>query len=321
VDSDNLFLGIDLGGTNIKYGIVDQNGTHSKFSSVPTPQINSINNILDTINTIIEKSKKKCKSQKKTLQAIGMGVPALVDPDNGLILNAPNLKIKDFPIAREIQKKAEIPVFIDNDANVMLEGEMWLGAAAGLKDAILLTLGTGVGGAILCGGKLIHGSRGVAGEIGHMVIDINGNKCNCGNHGCFEGYASATALVRLAREILEIKGHDLSKSSLDISNLTAKGIFDAALLNDPVAIYATEQFSEYLGIGIANLVNIFNPYAVILSGGVVKAGAALFGPVRKVVQTHIFKEKACKVKVIPAKFDDKGGILGAARMAMKRRGI
>lgn len=318
MNSKECFLGIDLGGTNIKYGIVFPDGTYGKFKSISTPAKCNANLIIENLCNIVAEIRETCHKKSFSLIAVGLGVPALVDPENGILLNAPNLKIKNYPVADELSKAINLPVYIDNDANVMLEGELWLGAAKGCRDAILLTLGTGVGGSILTKGEIMHGSRGVAGEIGHMVIDINGNKCNCGNHGCLEGYASATALVRLAREVLEIKGHDLAKSSLDINNLTAKGIFDATNDNDPVALYATEQFSEYLGIGIANLVNIFNPSVIILAGGVTKAGHTLFTPVRKVVNTHIFKEDACKVKVIPAKFDDKGGVLGAARMAMKR---
>jgi glucokinase len=311
-------MGLDLGGTNIKFGLVAPDGTCSEFHSVPTPSGSGPQAITEQLAALISEAASKASSQNLEIHGVGIGVPALTDSFNGILLNAPNLKIQNYPIAKAVQDICSIPVWIDNDANAMLEGEAWLGSAQGLNHAILLTLGTGVGGAILSSGEVNRGYRGVAGEIGHMVIDINGSKCGCGNHGCFEQYASATALVRIAREILRFNGNKNKTSLVDNENLCARDIFSASTGGDSVARYATDQFSEYLGIGIANLVNIFNPEAVILSGGVVNAGAPLFDSVRTVVDKHTFKEDACAVSIIPATFGDKGGVLGAARIAYRR---
>lgn len=316
----NCVIGIDLGGTNIKYGIIKPDGTHGKFESAETRGDLGADHVLDKVVSIIEGLKRKAGADIR-ITAVGMGLPALVDSSAGMLLNAPNLRIKNFPVARIVSERIGLPVVIDNDANAMLEGEAWLGAARGVGNAVLLTLGTGVGGAIMIDGRIARGACGVAAEIGHMVIDINGTKCGCGNYGCFEQYASATALVRIAREILKIHACGAGqKTVLDAASLTAKGIFDASKSGDMVARYATDQFSEYLGIGISNLVNIFNPEAIILSGGVIKAGAPLFSAVRKVLSKHTFKEAARAARIIPAKFGDRGGILGAAKLAMDYSG-
>lgn len=309
-------IGIDLGGTNIKYGIIRSDGTHEKIGSIETRGDLGADHVFEKVISIINGLREK-STDGKNIAAVGIGLPALVDSKAGMLLNAPNLKIKNSPVAKIVSSRSGLPVIIDNDANAMLEGEAWLGAAAGLSNVVLLTLGTGVGGAIMIEGRIARGATGVAAEIGHMVIDINGTKCGCGNYGCFEQYASATALVRIAREILGIHCCETGQSTtLDSSNLTAKGIFEASKTGDKVARYATDQFSEYLGIGISNLVNIFNPEAIILSGGVVKAGAPLFSAVKKVLARHTFKEAARAARIIPAKFGDQGGILGAAKLAM-----
>lgn len=316
----NVCMGIDLGGTNIKFGLVTPEGVCNEFNSIPTLSGSGPEAITRQLAELITKTAKAAADKGENIIGVGIGVPALTDSFSGMLLNAPNLKIRNYPIASAVEKLCSIPVFIDNDANAMLEGEAWQGSARDYEHAILLTLGTGVGGALLINGQVNRGYRGVAAEIGHMVIDINGSKCGCGNHGCFEQYASATALVRIAREILRFNGNKNKTILKDEEDLSAKQIFDASIDGDCVARYATDQFSEYLGIGIANLVNIFNPEAIILSGGVVNAGAPLFDLVRTVVDKHTFKEDACAVKIIPATFGDKGGVLGAARIAFGRLG-
>jgi glucokinase len=240
-------------------------------------------------------------------------VPGTVDNDNAVVVQAPNLpSLTNFPLKAVLEERLGWPVVLENDANAAAVGEMWLGAARGCRDVVSVTLGTGVGGGVILDGQLWRGAHGSAGEIGHTTVDpFSGLKCKCGNVGCLEMFASATAIVRMTRESLS----SFPESSLQTGELTAERVYDAGRAGDELALAVFRKFGMYLGIGLANLINFLDPQIIVISGGAAN-GWDLFAPeMHRQVEERAFRAIARQVKIARAECGDNAGLLGAARLA------
>ncbi|MCX7994292.1 MAG: ROK family protein [candidate division WOR-3 bacterium] len=297
-------LGIDIGGTNIKAGLV-HNGKVLKKITVPThagqdPET-SLKQIKTTIGHFVN-----------SISKIGIGIAGIIDSKEGIVRYSPNLKgWQDIPLVRILEKEFKKPVRILNDVNAILLGEWIYGAGKGYRNVFLFTLGTGVGGAAICEGKMLFGAHGFAGEFGHATINFNGPRCLCGNYGCLERYVGSRYIIELAEKKVNLQKSALSR----YKELTPRIIAIEARKKDAVAKEVFEEIGQYIGIAVSNIVNLFDPEIVIISGGIARAGKVLFEPIRKTAKEYILGYKYRKIKIVPARLGDSGGILGAAYFA------
>lgn len=312
-------LGIDLGGTTIKFGILTLEGEVQEKWAIET---NTLENGIHIVSDIVESLKHRLSLYgltKDDFLGIGMGSPGAVDRTSKTVTGAFNLNWADTQeVGSVIEKEVGIPFFIDNDANVAALGERWVGAGANNPDVVFVTLGTGVGGGVIADGNLIHGVAGAGGEIGHMIVDPeNGFMCTCGNKGCLETVASATGVVRVARQLAEqYEGSSAIKAAIDNGDtVTSKDIFIAAEDGDKFANSVVERVSRYLGLAAANISNILNPDSVVIGGGVSAAGEFLRSRVEKYFVTFAFPQVKKSTKIKIAELGNDAGIIGAASLA------
>ncbi|HEO8332897.1 TPA: ROK family glucokinase [Streptococcus agalactiae] len=312
-------LGIDLGGTTIKFGILTLEGEVQEKWAIET---NTLENGRHIVSDIVESLKHRLSFYgltKDDFLGIGMGSPGAVDRTSKTVTGAFNLNWADTQeVGSVIEKEVGIPFFIDNDANVAALGERWVGAGANNPDVVFVTLGTGVGGGVIADGNLIHGVAGAGGEIGHMIVDPeNGFTCTCGNKGCLETVASATGVVRVARQLAEqYEGSSAIKAAIDNGDtVTSKDIFIAAEDGDKFANSVVERVSRYLGLAAANISNILNPDSVVIGGGVSAAGEFLRSRVEKYFVTFAFPQVKKSTKIKIAELGNDAGIIGAASLA------
>lgn len=312
-------LGIDLGGTTIKFGILTLEGEVQEKWAIET---NTLENGRHIVSDIVESLKHRLSLYgltKDDFLGIGMGSPGAVDRTSKTVTGAFNLNWADTQeVGPVIEKEVGIPFFIDNDANVAALGERWVGAGANNPDVVFVTLGTGVGGGVIADGNLIHGVAGAGGEIGHMIVDPeNGFMCTCGNKGCLETVASATGVVRVARQLAEqYEGSSAIKAAIDNGDtVTSKDIFIAAEDGDKFANSVVERVSRYLGLAAANISNILNPDSVVIGGGVSAAGEFLRSRVEKYFVTFAFPQVKKSTKIKIAELGNDAGIIGAASLA------
>ncbi len=312
-------LGIDLGGTTIKFGILTLEGEVQEKWAIET---NTLENGRHIVSDIVESLKHRLSLYgltKDDFLGIGMGSPGAVDRTSKTVTGAFNLNWADTQeVGSVIEKEVGIPFFIDNDANVAALGERWVGAGANNPDVVFVTLGTGVGGGVIADGNLIHGVAGAGGEIGHMIVDPeNGFMCTCGNKGCLETVASATGVVRVARQLAEqYEGSSAIKAAIDNGDtVTSKDIFIAAEDGDKFANSVVERVSRYLGLAAANISNILNPNSVVIGGGVSAAGEFLRSRVEKYFVTFAFPQVKKSTKIKIAELGNDAGIIGAASLA------
>ncbi|MBR1676024.1 MAG: ROK family glucokinase, partial [Clostridia bacterium] len=308
------YVGIDIGGTFIKGGIIDDLGNIVISEKVPTGKNAEI--VMDSIAALVKDLLKKTNMSASDVCGIGMGVPGMIDSKNGVVVFSNNLQWKDVKIVDGVSKRTGISVKIANDANVAALGESMFGVGNSYDDCILLTLGTGVGGGIIVGNKLVEGNRSAGAELGHMVIKYGGEKCTCGRKGCLEAYASATALIRdTKRAMLAHKDSKMWEIG-DIDKVDGKTAFDYKD-TDKYAREVVDNYIEMLACGISNIANIFRPHAVMLGGGVCAQGDNLIKPIQAIVNREIFAGQLGPVcPVMIAKLGNKAGILGAAALLM-----
>lgn len=304
-------VGVDLGGTNIVAGALAEDGSDViALRSEPTRADQGAEAVVDRIvrmiDTVIAETIAHTGAKRDDMIGIGVGAPGPLDRERGIVITTPNLGWTNYPLRDVIAERTRMPVRIDNDANCATLGEWWLGAAKGASNVIGMTIGTGIGGGIIVGGRLYHGSSDVAGEIGHATIDITGRRCKCGNYGCLEAYASGPSIADRAREALS--GDDSLMVKLaggDVTRITAATVYEAAKKGDDVALDVVRETARFLGAGLANLLNIFNPEVVVIAGGVTQAGETLFAPLRREVRKRAFKPAVDACEIVP-------GILTAA---------
>ena len=302
-----LIFAADLGGTHLRAATVDQKGRiHSRFKQ-NTPQVADANAIVDAIVSAVREFQKAAE-----ISAVSLVVPGTVKVEEGAVVKAPNLPCLDgFPLAAALTDQLGLPAILENDANAAAVGEMWQGAAVGCHTIICVTLGTGVGGGIILDGKLWRGVDGSAAEIGHMCVDpFGGVACTCGSRGCLEVFASATAIVRMTREASPRYPDSVLQGNED---RTAEMIFEAGQQGDELALEIFRRMGVYLGIGIANLINILNPEIIVIGGGVVNGWELFEKHMHQQVEERAFP--LLRVKIARAKCGDDAGLLGAARLA------
>jgi glucokinase len=315
--ASEVVIGIDIGGTYTKYGIIDRKGDCFLDGSVNTyghPDVNSfLDNLFFKINMALESSKNDFK-----ILGIGVGAPSS-NYYNGSIENASNLSWKGvIPIARLIKNYFDIPVAVTNDANAAALGEMMYGGAVNMKDFIVITLGTGLGSGIVVNGNVVYGHDGFAGELGHIVAVDNGRQCGCGKRGCLETYVSAPGIMRTVFELLSEYNDDSDLRKISFDNLTSKIIYEAARKGDRIALEAFEITGRILGKSLANAIAFSSPEAIFLFGGLAAAGDFIFNPTREHMEKNLLKVFQNKVKLLPSGLQDKNAaILGAAGLIWK----
>jgi len=312
-------IGIDLGGTFIKGGVIDLEGKVIHSTSIDTEADKGPDAVLSRIAELCHTVVKGAKIGWNQVKCVGVGTPGPLNRAKGMVYTAPNLPgWTNVPVVKVLQGKLNCAVALENDANAAAFAENWVGAGKGAESMILLTLGTGIGGGVVLEGNVWHGQDDAAGELGHMSINYEGPRCNCGSYGCIEAYASAPATVRRALAGIKEGRKTALKSVLEKNGeITAKDIYDAAVAGDALARETIETTGRLLGIAIANFVNIFNPQIVVLFGGLAGAGDMLFGPVTEEVKKRGLKPSADTVKILPARLGGNAGIIGAAGCALK----
>jgi glucokinase len=315
--NESLVFAVDLGGTHLRVALVDDTGTIVQQVKQETPKGDSADSIIDALVS----AAKKWGAHQRSIVAASIMVPGTVDSTKTAVLQAPNLpSVVGFRLKPELEQRLGWPVLLENDANAAAIGEMWLGAARGYQDVISVTLGTGVGGGVILDGKLWRGSHGGAGEIGHTTVDpFSGLKCKCGKTGCLELFASATAIVRMTREKFSLFPESVLKTVLKSGELSAVKVYEAGRNGDELALEVFRQFGMYLGIGLANLINLIDPQIIVLAGGAAN-GWDLFAPeMYRQVGQRASCAAALEVKIARAECGDNAGLLGAARLGFQTR--
>jgi glucokinase len=244
---------------------------------------------------------------------VGVGAPGPLDREHGIVITTPNLGWTNFPLRDVIGERVGLQATLDNDANCATLGEWWLGGAQGGRNVVGMTIGTGIGGGLILDGRLYHGASDVAGEIGHITIDVTGRRCKCGNYGCLEAYASGPSIADRAREALMGNAdsllHTLVNGELD--RITAATVYNAAERGDETALEVVRETARFLGAGLGNLLNIFNPDVVVICGGVTQAGDSLFEPLRREVRKRAFKPAVDACRIVPGTLPGTAGVVGA----------
>jgi len=312
-------VGVDLGGTNIVVGAMSADGKRQHaMRSIPTSAESGAEAVADRIVGLIKDVMKATMAEtgasREDFLGVGIGAPGPLDREKGIVIVAPNLGWRNFPLRDRIAEKLHLPATLDNDANCATVGEWWQGAAQGATNVIGMTIGTGIGGGLIIDGKLFHGSSDVAGEIGHTTIDLNGRHCKCGNYGCLEAYASGPAIATRAREVLvREETASLLPAMVDgkLESITAETVYKAAQQGDAVANEIVRDTARYLGAGIANLLNIVNADVVVVAGGVTQAGDTLFMPMRAEVRRRAFRPAVDAARIVPGQLPGTAGVVGA----------
>lgn len=296
-------IGIDVGGMSIKAGIVDNSGNILAKYSVPTP-LDGNESFSAAMKKAVDEVLKKHPKEK--ISSIGIGAPGIVDRKNGVLVYSTNIGYKNVPVREFLEKEYDCEVYVENDANCAALGEFY--ASGEKNNFVFITLGTGVGGGVILNGKLYTGSNGVGAELGHIVTHARGRKCGCGRSGCWEAYASVTALMRFTEEAREALG-------IGDEKISGKTVFDEARKGNAAAIEARDKWIEEVGIGITNIVNIFQPEEIVIGGAISKEGDTLLLPIREYVDANEYcaKHKDIKItKINLPRAGDSAGILGAA---------
>ncbi len=315
-------LGIDIGGTNLVVGSVAEDGSalHA-LDSEPTHAEAGQTDVLDRLITLAQRTIERTRQEVRGADIIGVGVgaPGPLDTKRGIVLLTPNLGWVNLPLRQIIHERLGLPAALDNDANCAVLGEWWMGAARGTRNAIGITIGTGIGGGIIVDGKLYHGASDCAGEIGHTTIDTEGRRCKCGNYGCLEAYASGPNIA--LRAVEELKAGAVSRLADyvggDLRQVTAQTVYQAAHDGDQLALEVVNDTAKFLGVGIANLLNVFNPEVVVVCGGVTLAGDRLFDPLRREVARRAFKPAVSVCRIIPCELSGTAGVYGAAKVYLE----
>ncbi|MGI9951156.1 ROK family glucokinase [Moorellaceae bacterium AZ2] len=308
-------LGIDIGGTSIKGGIVSREGRVLARAQVPTGKEAGVAGILDRIMKLIQALKSQAGPEGLRLAAAGVGVPGSVEVERGLVRLAPNLGWQNVPLREKLQDLMNMPVTIDNDAHVAALGEMWQGAGRGYRDILMITLGTGIGSALILNGVVHRGVFGYGAEMGHLKVIKDGPPCRCGGRGCLETLASATAMVRLARRELERGCPSLLSGR---PHLEARDIIEAAVKGDELSREVLNTAAHYLGTALANAALLVGPAVIIIGGGAAQAGEAVLRPIREAFREALGPWQIKPVPVLAAELGNDAGFIGAAYLAQNQ---
>jgi len=306
-------IGIDVGGTNIKIALVEPNGSITYSNTLPTRTEMGYEYTINNIKQAIKDLMTETKTDKTSIEGIGFGFPGQIDYQKGIVRLAPNIPgWVEVPIAEMIEKEFNIPTRVDNDVRCAALGELNYGAGVGCENLICITVGTGIGSGIIINGKLVRGASNAAGELGHIKLQINdGPMCGCGDTGCLEAFASGPAIVALAEEY--IKGGKSTKyRELASNEMTPYIVAEAAKQGDVVAKRIFTKMGEYIGLGLASVVNLLNPEKIIIGGGVADAGEILLGPIKETILKRAMPISGNAVEIVPAKLGNTAGVIGAS---------
>ena len=309
----NYVIGVDLGGTKISTALSTFDGNIISQTVVPTNasegELPVLNRIISSINEVINGANITINE----VEAIGIGSPGPLDAKKGLIITTPNLPFKNYNLVQPIKERFNVPVYLDNDANVAAIGEFMFGAGKGKENIVFFTVSTGVGGGAVLNGQAYRGNTSNALEIGHMTVAPDGPRCGCGNVGCLEAVASGTAIGKRGQEAVQT---NVETSLKKYDKITSYEVFVEAKNGDAVAKEIVDKAMNYLGIGVANAISIFDPEMVIIGGGVSKVGDILFDTVKSVVKTRCFKAMSESCEIVPAGLGTDAGVMGAVALAI-----
>ncbi len=311
------YIGVDLGGTGIKAGLVDENGRLICKNSIPTGAGRHYAEIIKDMAMLAAKAVKDGGADIKEVKSIGIGSPGTPNNKEGVLVYTNNINFRNVPMRAEMQKYINFPVFIENDANCAALAESVAGAAKGADSSITITLGTGVGGGAIINGKIYSGFNFAGPEMGHMVIVADGEYCTCGRLGCWEAYASATAIIRETRKAAADNNKSIINKLVegDLDRIDAKTAFDAAKQDDEEGRRIVDWYIKYLGEGITNIINMFQPEVFVIGGGVSKEGEYLLEPLRRYADEKQYaREEVPHTKIVKAQMGNDAGIIGAAML-------
>lgn len=309
-------LGIDLGGTNIVAGVVDENYKIIAKGKVKTNCPRPAEEIADDMAKACFMACENAGISIKDVKACGVGSPGAINPITGIIATANNLGFKDVPLAKMLKERTGVDFYLENDANAAAYGEFLAGSGRGVNNCIAVTLGTGVGGGIIIDGKLFSGSNYAGGELGHTVIVVDGEPCSCGRKGCWESYASATALIRQTKAAMEKNKDSIMWELADnnIDNVNGRIAFDGMRKGDKAACEVVATYEKYVAIGLANIINIFQPEKICIGGGISNEKETLVAPIRDFVSKEIYTTMGKPCEILPAELGNDAGIIGAAAL-------
>ncbi len=312
-------IGIDLGGTNIAIGIVDENYKIILKDKVPTRSQRPTGEIIDDMANLCKSLLERLNLTFDNIGIAGIATPGSVDPKSGIVRYANNINMVNYPIAEELKKRIPLKkVLVENDANAAALAEAKAGAGKGLRDVIMITLGTGVGGGIVIDGKLYSGFNYSGAELGHTVIEFGGKPCTCGRRGCFEAYSSATGLINMTKEKLAVTKDTIMWDMVngDINNVNGRTAFDASRKNDKAGKEVVEKYINYLACGLSNMINIFQPEVLCIGGGVCGEGDYLLNPLKELVKqnTYGYATQEINTTLKIAELGNDAGIIGAASL-------
>lgn len=312
------YIGIDLGGTNIVAGVVNENYEIISKAKTPTNRPRSAEEICKDMAKMALEAVEKAGLRVSDIQSVGVGAPGSVNSDTGVISYSNNLDFHNAPVADYIREAIDLPVYVENDANAAAYGEFVAGSAKGTKDAVCITLGTGVGGGIIIGGKIYSGFNYAGAELGHTVIEVDGVQCSCGRKGCFEVYSSATGLIRMTKEAMaadpDSKMHEMMGD-----HVSGRLAFEAMRAGDATAKSVVDKYIKYLAAGIANTINIFQPEVLCIGGGVCNEGDALLVPLKELISKEIYtRASEDNTKIVIASLGNDAGIIGAAFLGLQK---
>jgi len=326
VNDGRHIVGVDLGGTSINVGVVPYDGGPVlAMRSAPTQADKGpkfvVDRIVDLIRGSMRDAQKEAAIPDEAFVGIGLGSPGPLDRRTGTVIDTPNLGWRNFPLRDLISNAVRLEAELDNDANAAALGEWWQGAGRDVSTLVGVTLGTGIGGGIVLDGRVFHGISDVAGEVGHMTIDSTGRRCNCGNYGCLEAYASGPAIAARAIEGLQSGEPSLLPSMVEgeLARITAETVYEAIVAGDDYARDVMRDTARFLGTGIANLINILNPGMVVISGGVTRAGDQLIEPLKKEVRRRAFSHASDSCRIVTSELGSMAGVIGAAGVFRQER--
>lgn len=312
-------VGVDIGGTNLVVGTVPAQGgapegLRTRATDPSRGPDAAVADVVRMAEASITETLERYGGSRDDVIGVGIGCPGPLDLDHGVVVETPNLGWRGYPIRDRIADGLGLPGALDNDANCATYGEWWMGAGRGAECLVGVTLGTGIGGGLMLGGRLVQGASGCAGEIGHMTIDLNGRRCACGNYGCLEAYASGPNIAARAREGIEAGSASVLTDLVDgePSRITALTVYEALVAGDVYAHEVMLETAKFLGAGVANLVNVLNPDRVVLVGGVTRAGEHLLAPLRTEVRRRAFDWAARACSIVPGELPETAGVIGAA---------
>jgi glucokinase len=317
--SGRWIIGVDIGGTNTVVAAVPFEGGEAVFvQTLPTEPEKGWEAVVARVAAMVSETVRRLEQERgvarRDIAGVGIGSPGPLNRANGVVVTTPNLGWKNLPLRDLVSEAVGFEATLDNDANCATFGEWWLGAGRPYRNLVGITLGTGIGGGLIMNGELVHGASDAAGEIGHTTIDFSGRKCKCGNYGCLEAYCSGPNIAARAREGIEAGAESLLVKLVegDLERITAATVYEAAVLDDAYANEVMAETAKFLATGIANIINILNPEAVVIAGGVTRAGEHLFTPLRAEVRRRAFRTATDACVILPAALPDTAGAIGAA---------